>query len=179
MAKTNRILNTSFNKECGENLGKELVTMYERGQMRNGAFRGMMPLIGITMINNNLGGFSFDATGLKLLAVTTLTQPLNILMTQRQVINTASFAEPSYRQVMANWGANLPKLFSLGYTAALSRNAILMTAFLPKTLGNEWMPMDFGFALGAVVLSHPFEVARVLIVCQEQNRMIGSTIATL
>ena len=31
VAKTNRILNTSFNKECGENLGRELVTMYERG----------------------------------------------------------------------------------------------------------------------------------------------------
>ena len=80
---------------------------------------------------------------------------------------------------MSNWGANLPKLVTLGYTAALARNACLMMAFLPKTLGNEWVPMDAGFALGAVALSHPFEVARVLIVCQEQNRMIGSTISTL
>ena len=54
-----------------------------------------------------------------------------------------------------------------------------MTAFLPKTLGNEWMPMDAGFAFGAIVLSHPFEVARVLIVCQEKNRMVGSTLQTL
>ena len=99
-------------------------------------------------------------------------------MTQRQVINTATFAEPNYRQIMSNF-ANVPKLFTLGYTAALTRNAILMTAFLPKTLGNEWMPMDAGFALGAVALSHPFEVARVLIVCKEQNRMVGSTISTL
>lgn len=41
----------------------------------------------------------------------------------------------------------------------------MMTAFLPRTLGNDWVPMDAGFALGAVLLSHPFEVARVLIVC--------------
>ena len=178
VAKTNRILNTQFNKECGENLGKELVAIYERGQFKNGAFRGVLPLVGITVINNHLGGYGFDVTGLKLLACTTLTQPLNILMTQRQVINTATFAEPSYRQVMSNFG-NVPKLITLGYTAALTRNALLMTAFLPKTLGNEWMPMDAGFALGAVALSHPFEVARVLIVCKEQNRMIGSTISTL
>ena len=178
VAKTNRILNTQFNKECGENLGKELVAMNERGQFKNGAFRGMMPLFGITMINNLGGAYSFDVSGIKLLACTTLTQPLNILMTQRQVINTSTFAEPSYRQIMSNF-ANVPKLVTLGYTAALTRNAILMTAFLPKTLGNEWMPMDAGFALGAVALSHPFEVARVLIVCKEQNRMIGSTISTL
>ena len=153
--------------------------MYERGQFRNGAYRGMAPLLGITFVYNTFGGFHFDVTGLKLLACTTLCQPLSILMTQRQVINTATFAEPSYGQIMKNWGANLPKLVTLGYTAALCRNALLMTAFLPKTLGNEWMPMDAGFAFGAILLSHPFEVARVLIVCQEKNRMVGSTLQTL
>ena len=81
VAKTNRILNTQFSKECGENLGKELVAMYERGQFRNGAYRGMLPLLGITMINNTFGGYAFDVTGFQLLACTTLTQPLNILMT--------------------------------------------------------------------------------------------------
>ena len=96
VAKTNRIVGSSFNKECGDNLGKELVAMYERGQFRNGAFRGMAPLLGITLIQNQFGGFSFDVTGMKLLACTTLTQPLNILMTQRQVINSTNFAEPSY-----------------------------------------------------------------------------------
>lgn len=80
---------------------------------------------------------------------------------------------------MSNWGANVPKLFTLGYTAALSRNAILMTAFLPRTMGNDWVPLDAAFAFGAVLVSHPFEVARVLIVCNEKNRMIGSTIQTL
>mmetsp|Transcript_1014 Transcript_1014/g.1388 ORF Transcript_1014/g.1388 Transcript_1014/m.1388 type:complete len:142 (+) Transcript_1014:354-779(+) len=80
---------------------------------------------------------------------------------------------------MKNWGSNLPKLITLGYTAALTRNTLLMTAFLPKTLGNESLAVDAGFALGAILLSHPFEVARVLIVCKEQNRMIGSTLSTL
>ena len=153
--------------------------MYERGQFRNGAFRGMAPLLGITMIYNNLGGFTFDVTGVKLLACTTLSQPLNVLMTQRQVINSSTVAEPSYGQIIKQLGANLPKYVTLGYSAALVRNACLMTAFLPKTLGNEWMPLDAGFAMGAILLSHPFEVARVLIVCKEQNRMMGSTISTL
>jgi len=76
---------------------------------------------------------------------------------------------------MSNWGKNLPRLVTLGYTAALMRNALFMTAFLPKTLGNEWLPMDAGFAFGAVLISHPFEVARVMIVCQEKERMFGST----
>ena len=145
VAKTNRIVGSSFNKECGDNLGKELVAMYERGQFRNGAFRGMAPLLGITMIYNNLGGFTFDVTGVKLLACTTLSQPLNVLMTQRQVINSGSVAEPSYGQIIKQLGANLPKYVTLGYSAALARNACLMTAFLPKTLGNEWMPLDAGF----------------------------------
>ena len=100
-------------------------------------------------------------------------------MTQRQAINSSTFAEPSYRQILGNWGANIPKLVTLGYTAAFFRNAFLMTAFLPKTLGNEWVPMDAGFAFGAVLISHPFEVARVLIVCHEKNRMVGSTLSTL
>jgi len=130
-------------------------------------------------IHEVFGGFSFDVTGVKLLLCTTLSQPFNNLMTQRQVINSANFAEPSYSQIQKNFGVNLPKLVTLGYSAAFLRNFCLMTAFLPKTLGNEWMPLDAGFALGAVLLSHPFEVARVLIVCQEQNRMIGSTIQTL
>ena len=73
VAKTNRILNTQFNKECGENLGKELVAVYERGQFKNGAFRGMIPLVGITIINNLGGAYSFDVSGIKLLACTTLT----------------------------------------------------------------------------------------------------------
>ena len=179
IAKTNRILNTSFNRECGENLGKELVALYNRGQMQHGVYRGMLPLFGITFINSSLGGYYFDVSGINLLVTTTLTNPLNTLMTHRQVINSTTFAEPSYRQVMSNWGANIPKLFTLGYTAALTRNALLMTAFLPKTLGSDWAPLDAGFAFGALIVSHPFEVARTLIVCQEKNRMIGSTLSTL
>ena len=96
---------------------------------------------------------------------TTLCQPFNTLMTQRQAINSTNFAEGGYGSLIKNFGANVPKLVTLGYTAALLRNACLMTAFLPRTLGNEWIPLDIGFAFGAVLISHPFEVARVLIVC--------------
>lgn len=145
-------------------MGRELVTLYERGQFRNGAYRGVLPLAGITLIYNNLGGYSFDVTGIKLLACTLASQPLNILMTQRQAINTGNMAEPAYKALIAT---NPIKLVTLGFSAALCRNACLMAAFLPKTLGNEWMPMDAAFAMGAILVSHPFEVARVLITCKE------------
>ena len=135
MIKTNRIVNSNFNKECGENLGREMVTLYERGAFKNGGFRGMMPLFGITAINNVFGGFHFDPTGVKLLLCTTLCQPLNNMMTQRQVISGGAMAEPGYRQLMG-MGSQLPRLCTLGYTAALARNAFIMTAFLPRTLGN-------------------------------------------
>ena len=161
VVKTNRIINSNFNKECGENLGRELVTLYERGSFRNGAYRGMAPLFGITVINNMFGGFQFDATGMKLLLCTVASQPLLNMMTMRQAVNLNSMSEPAYRSLTMQ----LPRLCTLGFTAALTRNAFLMTAFLPKTLGNDWMPMDAGFAFGAVLLSHPFEVARTLIVC--------------
>ena len=72
--------------------------------------------------------------------------------------------EMTYSQIVKS---NPIKLATLGFTAALSKNAILMTALLPKTLGNEWLPMDAAFTLGAILLSHPFEVARVLIVGKE------------
>lgn len=85
-------------------------------------------------------------------------------------------AEPAYKALVSS---NPIKLVTLGFTAALCRNAMLMTAFLPKTLGNEWLPMDAAFAMGAILISHPFEVARVLITCKEQNRMVGSTFSTL
>ena len=136
--------------------------MYERGQFKNGAYRGMLPLVGVIGVHQSLGGFHFDFTGLKLLAATIACQPFNIMMTQRQAINTVNLGEPNYRQILAS---NPLKLVTLGFTAALSRNALLMTAFLPKTLGNEWMPMDIGFTFGAILLSHPFEVARVLVTC--------------
>ena len=73
-----------------------MVALYERGQFRNGAYRGMLPLAAMTLIYNNFGAYTFDVTGIKLLACTTLTQPLNNLMTRRQVISSEAFAEPSY-----------------------------------------------------------------------------------
>lgn len=88
VAKTNRILTSSFNKECGDNLFKEVVTMQERGQFRNGLFRGVLPFAGMCVTQNLLGGFNFDVTGIRLLAYTTISNPMNTLMTHRQVINS-------------------------------------------------------------------------------------------
>ena len=44
---------------------------------------------------------------------------------------------------------------------------------------TDYEPAQFLFGLGALLVSHPFEVARVLIVNGEKSRPIGSTVATL
>ena len=109
-----------------------------------------------------------------------MSQPLSTPMTQRQAINTGNFAESSYASIRENFKAtNIAKLVTLGFSAALLRNLCLLTAVLPKSQGNESLVVDAGFAAGAVLVSHPFEVARVLIVCQEKNRFMGSTFSTL
>ena len=83
VAKTNRILNSGFDKECGGNITKEMNALLDRGKFRNGLFRGGYPLVGCVVIQNALGGFNFDVTGIRLLAYTTLSNPLNTLMTHR------------------------------------------------------------------------------------------------
>lgn len=81
--KTNRIINSSWNKECGENITKEISSLQQRGQFRNGLYRGVLPYAGICMVQNLCGGFNFDVTGIKLLAYTTLSNPLHTVMTHR------------------------------------------------------------------------------------------------
>ena len=43
--KTNRILGTQISKEAGENLPREMLSLYERGAMQSGLYRGLVPAI--------------------------------------------------------------------------------------------------------------------------------------
>ena len=117
---------------------------------------------------------------MNILLFTSLAQPLANLNTRRQVINSESVGEPTYRSIFkGGLISNLRRLTSLGMTAALTRNFCLSLALIPRAIGNESVMIDHMFALGALTLSHPFEVARVLIVCQEENRMCGNMRETL
>ena len=81
VVKTNRILNTSFNKECGENLGRELMTLFERGQFRSGLYRGFIPFLMITGWRENFSQ-NIDMTLAPMLAAATAAlQPFETLIT--------------------------------------------------------------------------------------------------
>ena len=71
------------------------------------------------------------------------------------------------------------RLFTLGYTAHLARNLFLGVNFMPSEYGSGYQPLNAFFALGAVLLSHPFEVARTLIVHQEGTSLTGNCMSTL
>ena len=48
--KTNRILGTQLSKEAGENLPREMLSLYERGAMQSGLYRGLAPAITYSII---------------------------------------------------------------------------------------------------------------------------------
>ena len=69
-------------------------------------------------------------------------------------------------------------MFTLGITAHLVRNIALWNS-LVLYKHTDYEPVQLLFGLGALLISHPFEVARVLIVNGEKSRLVGSTVATL
>ena len=71
------------------------------------------------------------------------------------------------------------KILTRGYTAHLAKNYLLALAFVPSFIGSDDQLSQAVFALGAIMVSHPFEVARVLIVNGETSHITGRTYATL
>ena len=59
--------------------------------------------------------------------------------------------------------SGVTRLFTLGFIPSLFRNIILGGGFAPLIMGNTYMPLNILYCAGAIVLSHPFEVARVMI----------------
>ena len=72
----------------------------------------------------------------------------------------------------------LIKLFTLGASAHIFRNFALSLALIPREYGSSYEPVQALYALGALLISHPFEVARVLIVNNGSGRL-DSTIKSL
>ena len=71
------------------------------------------------------------------------------------------------------------RMTTLGSTAHVAKNAALSLTFMPKQYGVESQPVSALFIAGAIMLSHPFEVARVLIVDGEKTHLTGNTLRTL
>ena len=64
-----------------------------------------------------------------------------------------------------------PRLFTLGLGSTLIRNFAVSFAFMPRLYGVHDEVFQLLAAVGAVALSHPFEVARVLIINNERGMM--------
>ena len=69
----------------------------------------------------------------------------------------------SYRQIFNKTAANPIKLFTLGLMPSLFRNVLLCAAFVPQFTGINYEPLLAVYSLGAILISHPFEVARTII----------------
>lgn len=77
----------------------------------------------------------------------------------KQVIQNAP--TKTYRQVASEVGYS--RLFTLGLIPSFNRNLLLGLAYAPVLIGNTSTPVALIYALGGILLSHPFEVARVII----------------
>ena len=68
----------------------------------------------------------------------------------------------SYQEIIADVGG--ARLFTLGLIPSFARYLILFTEFLQSVKVQTYSPIvPLGYALGGALLSHPFEVARVII----------------
>jgi hypothetical protein len=54
-------------------------------------------------------------------------------------------------------------MFTLGLIPSIARNIFVCAGFVPSFLGQSYSPISVGYALGGILLSHPFEVARVIL----------------
>ena len=82
----------------------------------------------------------------------------------------------SYSKILSELGTGPErylKLFTLGAPAHICKNIVLGLSFAPRMMGHEAQHIWAVFSLGALLLSHPFEVARVLLVAYEKEHITG------
>ena len=174
VVKTNRIVGMqNAALQSTEELSRDLLKLAERGSLRTGMFRGLATVIPCALLENQrLRGYEEFRGAHQFLGFSTYTllmQPFAVLQTKKQVLATG---DASYAQLVKQLG---PRLFTLGLGSTCLRNFSLMFSFFPRYYGIHDEASQLLAAVGAVALSHPFEVARVLIV----NNGSGFAHATL
>ena len=165
--KTNRIVQSAFSKEATENLPREVVALHERGAVQKGLMRGFWPYyastLAIPLATALLAPANMPAAAYTLLAGTVvgsfIQQPFLALSTHKQVIQS-ELTPRSYMDIALKSHA---KLMFAGVESLILRNLVLMAGV---TLTNEHNMRSEAtaamLAIGAITISHPFEVARVL-----------------
>ena len=156
--KTNRIAQSPLFKEAGENLPREATALYERGAFKQGFYRGLAPFAGIYAIQ--VYGAPSISSQYGFLAAAAAAEPIintfQVLQTKKQILGAQDL---SYKQIIGQLG---PRVMTLGLGASICRNLALILAVSPG-MNQSRDEASYGlFALGGVLLSHPFEVARVL-----------------
>lgn len=93
--------------------------------------------------------------------------------TRRMLIDSsASFEKPTSYGSMFSSPKVITRTFTLAFMPHLARNFCMGLAMLPKHMGAMDEVIAGIFALGAAAVSHPFEVARILIVKNDGGRTI-------
>ena len=71
------------------------------------------------------------------------------------------------------------RLFTLGLIPTLMKNSLMALGFVPQSLGFSYMPLNFLYCAGAVIVSHPFELARVMVQYDKTSGLFGSSWKTI
>lgn len=173
--KTNRILQTSLSREGAESIPKEFTALYEKGGLSKGLFRGFL----IAYVAANVQGtLTNPQTGtLGAIALSIICNPFSILQVHKQAFNNGGQMK-SYSQITSEVG--LPRMFTLGLIPSIARNILVCAGFVPSFLGNSYSAISVAYALGGILLSHPFEVARVIIQHNHSKQgMFGDSLRVL
>lgn len=141
--KTNRIVNSPLTKGAGENLPREFVSLYERGNLRSGLFRGLLPGLGATLFWKEVADQSRNGLPVITLVLGTITlNPFANLNTKRQIVAQNEINPLSYRQIaFGNGVSGLVRLFTLGLSAHIFRNFALTLALVPREYGSSFEPV--------------------------------------
>ena len=128
--KTNRILQTTLSRENGESLNREFLSLYEKGGLQKGLYRGFL----LAFLAANAQGPLYNSRpqGDAFLGIlfTLIHNPLQILQVHKQVVHRDG-RTPSYATILKQYSGNPTRLFTLGLIPSLLRNVILCAGFLP------------------------------------------------
>lgn len=155
--KTNRILQTSLSKEGAESIPREFQALYEKGGLNRGLFRGLVVGYLAATLQGSVNNVQSGSIGAFALSI--ISNPFSILQVHKQAFHNSQ--TKTYSQIVSEVG--FPRMFTLGLIPSIARNILVCTGFIPSFIGQTSAPITVGYALGGILLSHPFEVARVII----------------
>mmetsp|Transcript_8268 Transcript_8268/g.7675 ORF Transcript_8268/g.7675 Transcript_8268/m.7675 type:complete len:136 (-) Transcript_8268:155-562(-) len=98
-----------------------------------------------------------------------------MLVRKQAIANHASVHKPlTYLELLKDSsGFNPLRLFTLGMIPAFVRNSILGAAVLTGDHGVCYTPFNSILVLGALALSHPFELAKIKCQYEHGNSLFG------